>query len=72
MLLFSSGHVKLTDFGLSKVKIDHEDIQVKDLIQNTPFAKRGRSRGNSQSDEHSQNESSSQVRKENNCSDNLM
>eukprot|EP00095_Tigriopus_kingsejongensis_P004076 maker-scaffold1580_size34946-snap-gene-0.8 protein:Tk04076 transcript:maker-scaffold1580_size34946-snap-gene-0.8-mRNA-1 annotation:"microtubule-associated serine threonine-protein kinase-like" len=35
ILLTNRGHIKLTDFGLSQVKVDRE-LQIQDLIPNTP------------------------------------
>lgn len=35
MLISSSGHVKLTDFGLSKIDI-HRDLELSDLINSSP------------------------------------
>ena len=36
----AKGHIKLTDFGLSKVGIDRE-LQIADLVSNTPYVKGG-------------------------------
>ena len=38
VLLTASGHIKLTDFGLSRVSIDRE-LQIQDLITHTPYLK---------------------------------
>lgn len=35
MLLSSTGHVKLTDFGLSKIAL-HRDLEIADLVNGTP------------------------------------
>ena len=39
MLLSSTGHVKLTDFGLSEVGLKNEQLKVADLVTNTPWNK---------------------------------
>lgn len=36
ILVTSGGHIKLTDFGLSKVGIDREQLQIADFISHTP------------------------------------
>lgn len=36
MLLSSEGHVKLTDFGLSKISSLHRDLEISDLVNCTP------------------------------------
>ncbi|XP_068626577.1 serine/threonine-protein kinase greatwall isoform X2 [Battus philenor] len=35
MLISKTGHVKLTDFGLSKIEI-HRDLEISDFVNNTP------------------------------------
>ena len=36
MLLSKEGHVKLTDFGLSKISTRHRDLEISDLVNCTP------------------------------------
>ena len=38
MLISATGHVKLTDFGLSEVGLDRE-LKVADIVTNTPWNK---------------------------------
>ncbi|XP_075217328.1 serine/threonine-protein kinase greatwall isoform X2 [Lycorma delicatula] len=36
MLLSASGHLKLTDFGLSRIAL-HRDLEIEDLVNSTPY-----------------------------------
>ncbi|XP_057333999.1 serine/threonine-protein kinase greatwall [Microplitis mediator] len=38
MLLSREGHVKLTDFGLSRINAFHRDLEISDLVNHTPTA----------------------------------
>ncbi|CAB4054164.1 MASTL [Lepeophtheirus salmonis] len=41
ILLSNSGHIKLTDFGLSKVRLNGDRLRIVDIVNtNTPFASR--------------------------------
>ncbi|CAH0381850.1 unnamed protein product [Bemisia tabaci] len=36
MLISAEGHVKLTDFGLCRINLDHKDLEMSDLVNGTP------------------------------------
>ncbi|XP_046661322.1 serine/threonine-protein kinase greatwall isoform X1 [Homalodisca vitripennis] len=44
MLLAQSGHLKLTDFGLSKISL-HRDLEIEDLVNGTPYQGTSRTPG---------------------------
>ncbi|XP_054290682.1 serine/threonine-protein kinase greatwall-like isoform X1 [Macrosteles quadrilineatus] len=44
MLLAHSGHLKLTDFGLSKISL-HRDLEIEDLVNGTPYQGTSRTPG---------------------------
>ncbi|XP_065338080.1 serine/threonine-protein kinase greatwall [Cloeon dipterum] len=48
ILLSDKGHIKLTDFGLSQISLDHKELQLSDLL-NTPANEFGRTPGQLQS-----------------------
>ncbi|XP_059486124.1 serine/threonine-protein kinase greatwall isoform X2 [Neocloeon triangulifer] len=48
ILLTDQGHIKLTDFGLSQISLDHKELQISDLLK-TPATEFGRTPGQLQS-----------------------